>query len=49
MKELGNLSELVFYPGQPHGFFNKGKPGDGYSKTLEEMDRFLNSLGWLKE
>ena len=49
MKELGNRSELVVYPGQPHGFFNKGKPGDGHSKTLEEMDRFLNSLGWLKE
>ena len=49
MQELGNRSELVIYPGQTHGFFNQGKPGDGYSKTLLEMDRFLNSLGWLKE
>jgi acetyl esterase len=49
MNELGNRSELVIYPDQTHGFFNQGKPGDGYSKTLMEMDRFLSSLGWLKE
>lgn len=46
MQKLGNLSELVVYPGLPHGFFNKGRQGDGYSKTLQEMDRFLDSLGW---
>jgi len=49
MRKLGNRSELVVYPGQPHGFFNKGRQGDCFSKTMEETDRFFLSLGWLKE
>ena len=49
MRKLGNRSELVVYPGHSHGFFNQGKPGGGYFKTLMEMDKFLNSLGWLRE
>ena len=49
MRKLGNRSELVVYPGQSHGFFNQGKPGGGYFKTLMAMDKFLNSLGWLRE
>lgn len=49
MRKLGNRSELVVYPGQPHGFFNKGKPGDFFSKTMEETDRFLVSLDWIKK
>jgi len=48
MRKLGNRSELFVYPGQPHGFFNQGKPGDGFAQTLAEMDRFLVSLGWIK-
>jgi len=49
MRKLGNRSELFVYPGQPHGFFNQGKPGDYFSKTMEETDRFLVSLGWIKK
>ena len=49
MRKLGNRSELFLYPGQKHGFFNQGKPGNGYLQTLAEMDRFLVSLGWLKK
>ena len=49
MRKLGNRSELVVYPGQPHGFFNKGRQGDCFSKTMEETDLFFLSLGWLKE
>ena len=49
MRKLGNRSELVVYPGQSHGFFNQGKPGGGYLKTLQEMNKFLNSLGWLEK
>jgi acetyl esterase len=49
MRKLGNRSELFVYPGQVHGFFNQGKPGNGYKLTLAEMDRFLVSLGWLKK
>lgn len=49
MVKLGVRSELFIYPGQKHGFFNQGKPGDGYGKTVAEMDRFLFSLGWLDQ
>jgi acetyl esterase len=49
MQKLDNRSELFVYPGQPHGFFNQGKPGDYFSQTMEETDRFLVSLGWIKK
>ncbi|SVD76264.1 uncharacterized protein METZ01_LOCUS429118, partial [marine metagenome] len=44
----GSRSDLHVYAGQPHGFFNKGKKGNYYEKTVLEMDKFLISLGWLK-
>ena len=49
MEAVGSRSELMLFEGQPHGFFNYGK-GDGshYVRTVEAMDRFLTSLGWLK-
>ena len=40
MRELGNRSELFVYPGQPHGFFNQGKPGDYFSKPLRRRTSF---------
>lgn len=43
-RAVGVRSELVVYPGQPHGFFNK----EPYlSVTLAEAEGFLESLGWL--
>ena len=48
MEKVGSRSDLHVYAGQPHGFFNKGKKGNYYEKTVLEMDRFLISLGWLK-
>jgi acetyl esterase len=48
MKAVGSRSELHLYKDAPHGFFNKGKPGDHYSDTIAKMDKFLASLGWLK-
>ncbi|MDG1364952.1 MAG: alpha/beta hydrolase fold domain-containing protein [Akkermansiaceae bacterium] len=45
MKEAGVRSELFLYKEQPHGFFNAAK----YDETVEEMDRFLVSLGFLVE
>ena len=43
--EAGNDCKMVSYEGQGHGFFNRGK----YTKlTVEEMDKFLVNLGWLK-
>lgn len=49
MKAAGNRCRLVGYPGQGHGFFNYGR-GDNsnYESTLEELDDFLTSLGYLK-
>ena len=49
MRKLGNRSELVIYPKQPHGFFNKGKPGGYFSRTMEETEHFMVSLGWLNK
>lgn len=45
-RAVGVKSELIVYPGQAHGFFNK----DPYlSKTIGEMEAFLETLGWLKK
>ena len=43
MKEVGARCDTHLYPGQPHGFFNKAK----YDETVAEMDKFLESLGYL--
>ena len=48
MEKVGSRSDLHIYAGQPHGFFNLGKKGNYYEKTVLEMDKFLISLGWLK-
>ncbi len=48
MEKVGSRSDLHVYKDQPHGFFNQGKKGNYYEKTVLEMDRFLISLGWLK-
>lgn len=48
MEKAGSRCDLHVYADQPHGFFNKGKPGHHYEKTVLEMDKFLSSLGWLK-
>lgn len=50
MKELGNRCELDAYADQPHGFFNLGR-GEGnknFRATLESVDAFLKSLGYLQ-
>ena len=44
MKANGDRCDLHLYKDQTHGFFNKAK----YKETLNEMDKFLVSLGWLK-
>lgn len=48
MEEVGSRSDLHVYEDQPHGFFNQGRKGNFYEKTVMEMDKFLSSLGWLK-
>ena len=46
MKEKGNRCELLAYDGQSHGFFNQ-EPFR--SQTLEAADKFLVSIGWIKQ
>lgn len=55
MAAAGNRCELKSYEGQPHGFFNPGR-GQGeprkeatryYYRTLRDLDKFLESLGYL--
>jgi len=49
MEKLGIRSELFYYEGQPHGFFNFGRSDNVYFiKTMTEADKFLGSLGYLK-
>jgi acetyl esterase len=50
MRAVGSRSELMLFEGEAHGFFNQGRgDGSGYKKTLEATDKFLTSLGYLKE
>ncbi len=49
MKAAGNRCETHFYEGRGHGFFNYGRDGgNDYRDTIEKMDKFLSSLGYLK-
>ena len=49
LKELGVRCDLHLYEGQKHGFFNyRGGKNVYYTKTVEAMDRFLESLGLLE-
>ena len=45
MKSVGARCDAHVYPGAGHGFFNN-EPHK--SQTLDEADKFLVSLGWLK-
>ncbi len=47
MEKVGSRAELHLYEGQAHGFFNY-KNFEYYEKTVSETDKFLQSLGYLK-
>ncbi|WP_339735767.1 alpha/beta hydrolase [uncultured Gimesia sp.] len=49
MKQNGNRCELVAFKDQGHGFFNlrKNKSSENYDSTIEKLDQFLTSLGYL--
>ena len=49
MKKAGNRCEAIVYPGKPHDFhnWNPNKANPDFYDTLERVDRFLISLGWL--
>jgi len=46
MEKVESRCELKLYEGQGHGFFNYSN-FEFYKKTIEEADRFLQSLGYL--
>lgn len=50
MKKAGNICRLVPFEDKGHGFFNYGRDKDNssFNKTIEETDKFLTSLGYLK-
>jgi acetyl esterase/lipase len=48
MEKVGSVCKLKLYEDQGHGFFNL-KNFDYYKKTVSETDKFLQSLGYLKE
>ena len=48
MEKVGSRCELKLYEGEGHGFFNYNYP-DNYKLTVSETDKFLQSLGYLKE
>tara|TARA_R110002111_G_scaffold261826_2_gene335793 strand:- start:3618 stop:4526 length:909 start_codon:yes stop_codon:yes gene_type:complete len=47
MKQQGNRCDLVAYQDQGHGFFNLSKSRENYDSTIEKLDQFLTSLGYL--
>ena len=47
MRKVGSRCELCLYEGQAHGFFNYNNTLY-YKKTVSEADKFLQSLGYLK-
>lgn len=50
MHKAGNRCVLSGFEGEKHGFFNLGR-GDGsaYTKTMDQLDEFLVSLGYLEK
>lgn len=48
MEKVGSRCDLKLYEGVGHGFFNY-RNIEYYKKTLKEADKFLVSLGYLKE
>ncbi|MBM4104521.1 MAG: alpha/beta hydrolase [Planctomycetes bacterium] len=48
MEHCGRRCDLVLYEGQKHGFFNYTN-SEYFQKTIQEADRFLVSLGFLKK
>jgi len=48
MEKVDSRCELILYEGEGHGFFNYGNI-EYYKKTVFESDKFLQSLGYLKE
>jgi acetyl esterase/lipase len=47
MERANRRCEVKWYEGREHGFFNAHRSREDFLATIEEMDRFLTSLGYL--
>ncbi|MFZ1742651.1 MAG: alpha/beta hydrolase [Pontixanthobacter sp.] len=47
VRAVGAECRLHLYEGQPHAFFNQRRSKVYYQKTLDAMDEFLRSIGYL--
>ena len=48
MAEASNPCTVHAYEGEGHGFFNYRRSSENFVKTVEDMDKFLVSLGWIE-
>jgi acetyl esterase len=48
MQKVGSRCDLMLYEGQGHGFFNS-RNTEIYKQTLAETEKFLISIGYLRE
>ena len=48
MKAAGRSCEVKWYDGRAHGFFNPNRGREDHLATMEDMDRFLQSLDYLE-
>lgn len=50
MKQAGVRCDLKGFEGEAHGFFNYGRNGNRpFKKSMEQLNEFLVSLGWIKK
>jgi acetyl esterase/lipase len=48
MDAVGSRCDLILYEGERHGFFNYTRSIHNYEMTVIEVDKFLNSLGYIE-
>lgn len=48
-EKVKSRCDLKLYEGQAHGFFNYARNRDMYYRTVQDMDLFLESLGYLTD
>ena len=48
IESAGSRCDLFLFKDQHHGFFNYGVSKEYYKKTVLEVDKFLQSLGYIE-
>lgn len=49
LEKVGSRCDLKLYENQGHGFFNFSRSKENYYSTVKETEKFLISLGYIKE